>query len=443
MATLSFTLSKKTSKANGKNEVLARFVVGSRYNQRAKTNIFAPAEYWDPKAQAVSVPQFRLMNAEQRALVQSLNDINTRLQELRATVTESFLKAGAGKNGLAADWLASTIDRYNFPEKYRKAEALTLVDAFHNYLGKNKISNQRTKNTEVVLRSLLRYEAFAGCRLYLDTITADDLRGFEAYIRNEAEIVETHPDLLKTCPETRKIEARSENTIISRLEITRAVTLWAVKSGHTSNNPFARYSFGNCVYGTPYFLTLEERNHLYNFDLSARPALAVQRDIFVFQCLTGCRVSDLLKLTRGNLINGGIEYVPIKTREERGATVRVPLNSTAAEIVERYKSKTRPALLPFVSAQKYNDAIKEAFTLAGLTRPVTVLDPQTRQEVQKPLNEIASSHLARRTFVGNLYKQVKDPNLIAKLSGHAEGSRAFARYRDIDEDMRRELVNLL
>ncbi len=121
----------------------------------------------------------------------------------------------------------------------------------------------------------------------------------------------------------------------------------------------------------------------------------------------------------------------------------MPLNSIAAEIVARYKDGSRAALLPFVSAQKYNDAIKEAFTLAGLTRPVTVLDPQTRQEVQKPLNEIASSHLARRTFVGNLYKQVKDPNLIAKLSGHAEGSRAFARYRDIDEDMRRELVTLL
>ena len=444
MATLYYTLSKKTAKGNGKNEVLARFVVGSRYNQRAKTNIFVPAEYWDPKAQAVAVPNWRLMNEEKRTLVESLNEANSLLQNLRSAISAAFIEAGAGKNGLPADWLASTIDRYNFPEKYEaRAEALTLADAFRYYLGKNKISNQRHKNTEVVFRSLLRYEAYTGKSLLLDTITADDLRGFEAYIRNEAEIVTRNPDLLKTCPESRAIESRSENTIISRLEITRAVTLWAVKSGHTNNNPFARYSFGNCVYGTPYFLTIEERNHLYNFDLSERPALATQRDIFVFQCLTGCRVSDLLKLTRGNLIAGGIEYVPIKTREERGATVRVPLNDIAAEIVARYEDDSRAALLPFVSSQKYNDAIKEAFTLAGLTRPVTVLDPKTRQEIQKPLNEIASSHLARRTFIGNLYKQVKDPNLIAKLSGHAEGSRAFARYRDIDEEMRRELVNLL
>jgi hypothetical protein len=51
--------------------------------------------------------------------------------------------------------------------------------------------------------------------------------------------------------------------------------------------------------------------------------------------------------------------------------------------------------------------------------------------------------LARRTFVGNLYKQVKDPNLVGSLSGHKEGSKAFARYREIDEQMKRELVDLL
>ena len=51
--------------------------------------------------------------------------------------------------------------------------------------------------------------------------------------------------------------------------------------------------------------------------------------------------------------------------------------------------------------------------------------------------------MARRCFIGNLYKQVQDPNLVGKLSGHAEGSKAFARYRDIDEEMQKELVKML
>ncbi len=74
---------------------------------------------------------------------------------------------------------------------------------------------------------------------------------------------------------------------------------------------------------------------------------------------------------------------------------------------------------------------------------VTVLNLTTGAEEKRPINEIASSHLARRTFISNLYKKVKDPNLVSSLSGHKEGSKAFARYRDIDEDMKKELVNLL
>jgi integrase len=87
--------------------------------------------------------------------------------------------------------------------------------------------------------------------------------------------------------------------------------------------------------------------------------------------------------------------------------------------------------------------LEPTFTIAGLIRPVTTLDPLTREGVIRPLNEIASSHLARRCFVGNMYKKAKDQNLVSALSGHKQNSKAFARYRNIDEDMRNELVKML
>ena len=110
-------------------------------------------------------------------------------------------------------------------------------------------------------------------------------------------------------------------------------------------------------------------------------------------------------MTKANVINGGIEYISRKTKDGRPVTVRVPLNSIAKEILERYKDCPFDELLP--------------------------------------LNEVASSHLARRCFVGNLYKQVKDPKLVGALSGHKEGSCAFARYRVTDEDMKRDRVSML
>ena len=56
---------------------------------------------------------------------------------------------------------------------------------------------------------------------------------------------------------------------------------------------------------------------------------------------------------------------------------------------------------------------------------------------------LAASHMARRTFIGNLYKKVQDPNIVASLSGHVEGSRAFSRYREIDKEIKTNVVKLL
>ncbi len=43
--------------------------------------------------------------------------------------------------------------------------------------------------------------------------------------------------------------------------------------------------------------------------------------------------------------------------------------------------------------------------------------------------------------MGNAYKQVADPNIIGKMSGHVEGSKAFARYRDIDDETLKDVIS--
>ena len=53
-----------------------------------------------------------------------------------------------------------------------------------------------------------------------------------------------------------------------------------------------------------------------------------------------------------------------------------------------------------------------------------------------------SSHSARKAFAGNRYKNVKYPNLVCALTGHKEGSKAFARYREIDKDIKRDALKV-
>jgi site-specific recombinase XerD len=452
MATIYLSLSTKVDTTQ-KQEILIRFAHG-KINQRAKTNIFAPSEYWDTDVQQIIVPNFRVMNDEKKELKQYLTDQSEKLKTITTFVQTAF--NDADKNTIAPDWLKDCIDCYYQRGKYTPIVEDTeykqsFFDAFNEFLEKRKLSDVRKKNFRVVVRALQRYELYTqkavkGKKdfvLSLDLITPDTIQDLIAFLRKEHEIRKEYPEIYEQCPEYHNPKPRGQNTINDILTKIRTFFIWAVDSQKTANNPFRKYSIEECVYGTPYYISIDERNKLYNTDLSHRPALETQRDIFIFQCLIGCRVADLYKFTKQNVINGAIEYIARKTKDGRPVTVRVPLNSIAKEILAKYADYEGETLLPYISDQKYNKAIKEAFKIAELTRPVVTLDPLTRESVIRPLNEIASTHLARRCFVGNLYKQVKDPNLVGALSGHKEGSKAFARYREIDEDLKNELVKML
>lgn len=455
MATIRRELSKKTL-IDGKSEVILRLTVGRGLQPRLKSGIFIERSRFndgkkDPqKAGAIIMPR-----ANQKEVVE------LRALESRLIAAERFLInlcATVPRENLSKDFIDSEFNRYLHPENYAtELRTATIYDTLEQFLILRSLSECRAKQYRVLIRALKRFEAYRGiiapeCRaITLDELKADDINDFDAFLRAEPEIAEKYPEIYITNPadthkvrKTRKPLPKGNNTLVCLFKALRAFFNWCNKQGLTDNKPFAKYSGVTAEhYGTPYYISVEERDRIADFDLSSVPALEVQRDIFIFHCLIGCRVSDLIRLTHDNIINGGLEYIASKTKDERPDVIRVPLHPRAAAIIEKYAGAQDGRLLPFISPQKYNDAIKAIFTKCGVTRPVTVLNPTTGKEEQRPINEIASSHIARRTFVGNLYKRVKDPNLVGKLSGHKEGSKAFARYRDIDEDMRRELINLL
>lgn len=396
---------------------------------------------WDATRQEIKAKV--LYDAEKRAA------FNRAVAERRNMILELY-NAAIDKGCLTSEWLEQEIDKRLHPERYIVEESRqTFFEAYEEFVEKRKLSDWRVRAIQVVIRALRRYELYARrtvdrrFTLDFDTVTPLVLRDIEEFLRNEHTFCDQYPEIYEAVPESRRPQPRGQNTINGILTKLRTFFIWANDVGKTANNPFRNYAVEECIYGTPYYITIDERNKIYHTNLTRHPQLAIQRDVFVFQCLIGCRVGDLYKLTRDNLINGAVEYIPRKTKDGHPVTVRVPLNSIAQEILARYAYWGGAALFPLVAEQQYNRAIKRIFLAAGLKRKVTILNPLTREAEQRPIWEVASSHLARRAFVGNLYKRVKDPNLVGALSGHKEGSRAFARYRDIDEEMRTELVKML
>lgn len=390
--------------------------------------------------------QLMLRNQVNKAGQTSTN-VNLHLKAIRAAVDTWALENPNGTKEELLKKLRQAADKKEKVEVVEKSE--TIFDAFDEFLIKHPLSEVRKKNFRVIKRAMQRFEIYSKKELTFENLTFDLLKQFDEFLRNEHIIFKERPEIYATIPEKRIPQMRGQNTINDIFTKVRTFVIWAntpdptTKIAKTTNNAFGTNGFkiDECIYGTPYYITIDERNQLYNADLSARPQLAIQRDIFVFQCMIGCRVGDLYSMTKSNVIDGAIQYVARKTKDVKKITVSVPLNATAREILNRYTECEK--LLPFISEQHYNLAIKEMFEIAKLTRIVTTINPTTGEAEPRPINEVASSHLARRCFVGNLYKQVQDPNLVGALSGHKEGSKAFARYREIDSDMKQDLVNLL
>ena len=446
MATITLSLSSKVDKISNKCEILFRFVGSREHVFRCKSGLYITPERWNNEDGKVIIP--RLATAEQKSLV----SLQTKLDTLKNNIIEVY--TAVDKSTVDKAWLVNVVDKFHHPVKtlvVDKQEATSFIEIFYNFVENRKLSTVRKNNFKVIGRALQRFELFQQAVedenfvLSLESINLEVLRQFDKFLREEYVYCVTpqYKIIYDTFPEKRTPQERGQNTINDVHTKLRTFFIWANDNGLTSNNPFKNFKIEECVYGSPIYISIEERNQIYNKDLSSRPQLAIQRDIFIFQCLTGCRIGDLRKLNKTHYINGAIEYIPRKTKDGRPITVRVPLNDTAKEILKRYETIEGSSLLPFISEQKYNDAIKKVFEFAEVTRIVTVINPTTREEEKKPISEVASSHMARRTFIGNLYKKVKDPNLVGSLSGHKDGSKAFARYRDIDEEMKKELVSLL
>lgn len=340
------------------------------------------------------------------------------------------------------------------------ANRLTLVNALDAYATHHKLSVTRIKSLGVIGRMLSRYIWYTSAtanktyELYVDNMTSDDMENFKGYILSEATLAATHKKLFAKIfdkfPITenpkikRTISKRGENYVIDIFKRINAVYNWLNKANITDNNPLKNIPRGTEIYGTPIYINKQERDKIADFDLSKESStVQVQRDIFIFQCLTGCRVCDLVTLSNLNVCNGVLEYVPQKTQDNaQQVCPRIPLSQRALDLIDKYKGvDPKGRLFPFIANQKYNEAIKLVFKACDITRPVNVRNPTTGRYEIKPICDVATSHMARRTFVGGAYKVVKDPNLIGAMSGHVPGSKAFARYRKIDDDDLRDVIN--
>lgn len=397
--------------------------------------------HWSPELQGYKV-RVALVDESIR------NNFDRQVAELKAYIAKEYYV------GATSEWLSKVIFAYHHPNAYKLSDGTlvntTVVDWADKYLKSKKFEHHQECNTRGLMVKITRFERYMqkvkkrkGYRMNIETMDADDLRAFEQYLGEEHIIQAKYPELYADFTDRAVKSQRSQNTINNNMTLLRTICNWVRKQGETKHDPFVGYEMPKSLYGTPFYLTIEERDKIYNTDFSDSADLDEYRDMFIFQCMVGCRHSDLITFTPKNINDGVLEYIPKKTIKHTAHSVRVPLTDKAIAIAKKHTKSEDEPLFPMHFNFKFNDAIREILKRADISRMVTVLNPVTRLEEKRPLYEVGTSHMARRTFIGNLYKQVRDPNIVASMSGHANGSVAFQRYRTIDDDIKRDIVELI
>lgn len=183
------------------------------------------------------------------------------------------------------------------------------------------------------------------------------------------------------------------------------------------------------------YLNEDEIRILYGMDLSQNNKLDKVRDLFVFACYTGLRISDLRQLNKSNLKEN---YIQIKTKKT-GEMVYIPYHDIVREIIAKYDGE----IPPIISEQKYNNYLKELGELAGFDEPINTSRTKAGKVATEtnPKYNLITSHTARRSFATNAYKNGVPIIAIMKITGH-KTDRSFMKYIKISkEESAEQLIN--
>ena len=235
----------------------------------------------------------------------------------------------------------------------------------------------------------------------------------------------------------RDVKEMRNTTIGKQLSFLKWFLRWAFKKGVHQNNAYDNYKPKlKSTQKKIIFLTWDELNRLREFKIpSNKQALERVRDVFLFQCFTGLRYSDVFNLRRSDIKGDHIEVTTVKTSD----SLIIELNNHSKAILDKYKDVVfeDDKVLPVITNQKMNDYLKELAELAGIDEPVrqTYYKGNERIDDVTPKYALLGTHAGRRTFICNALALGIPPQVVMKWTGHSD-YKAMKPYIDIADDIK-------
>ncbi len=364
----------------------------------------------------------RVKNGCTNKLKQSASEINTALLAYYTELQEVF------KRFEVADVMPSPAE----VKEAFNARHKTNAEAVDNKIVSAKIASDFYQAFDEFVRVCGRqndwthstFEKFAAVKNHLKTFRAElsfdyfDENGLTEYVRY-----------------LREEREMRNSTICKQLSFLKWFLRWSFKQGLHSNNAYD--TFKPKLKDTQkkiIFLTWEEVNKLREFEIpAAKQALSRVRDVFLFQCFTGLRYSDVYNLRRSDIKGDHIEVTTVKTSD----SLIIELNKHSKAILEKYQEVEfeHDKALPVITNQKMNEYLKELAELAGINEPVrqTYYKGNERIDEVTPKYALLGTHAGRRTFICNALALGIPPQVVMKWTGHSD-YKAMKPYIDIADD---------
>ena len=371
------------------------------------------AAKWDTDKQ-------RVRNGCTNKLKQSASEINASLLGYYTEVQEIFKKFEVEEIMPTPEQIKEAFNALHKPieeVKQRKSTPNAFYKAFDEFVRDCGRQNDWTDST---------YEKFAAVKNHLmnfrDGLTFDffDEKGLNDYVTY-----------------LRDVKEMRNSTIGKQLSFLKWFLRWAFKKGLHQNNDYDSYKPKlKSTQKKIIFLTWEELNKLREFEIpAAKQALDRVRDVFLFQCFTGLRYSDVFNLRKSDIKGDHIEVTTVKTSD----SLIIELNNHSKAILDKYKDVAfeDDKVLPVITNQKMNDYLKELAELAGIDEPVrqTYYRGNERIDEVTPKYALLGTHAGRRTFICNALALGIPPQVVMKWTGHSD-YKAMKPYIDIADDIK-------
>ena len=371
------------------------------------------AAKWDSDKQ-------RVRNGCTNKLKQSASEINASLLGYYTEVQEIFKKFEVEEIMPTPEQIKEAFNALHKPieeVKQRKSTPNAFYKAFDEFVRDCGRQNDWTDST---------YEKFAAVKNHLmnfrTELTFDffDEKGLNDYVTY-----------------LRDVKEMRNSTIGKQLSFLKWFLRWAFKKGLHQNNAYDSYKPKlKSTQKKIIFLTWEELNKLREFEIpAAKQALDRVRDVFLFQCFTGLRYSDVFNLRRSDIKGDHIEVTTVKTSD----SLIIELNKHSKAILDKYKDVAfeDDKVLPVITNQKMNDYLKELAELAGIDEPVrqTYYRGNERIDEVTPKYALLGTHAGRRTFICNALALGIPPQVVMKWTGHSD-YKAMKPYIDIADDIK-------